>query len=598
MKGTTADHAANEAESPGPDRGTRASQVQGAQASPGWLSAAEVGYWQQTLGNQAVGRLLRQARERQAAAPSSQLRVQRQGLAVQRSWIGDRTDWVRTATRAGNWVGDDPPGAYSVLNGMSMEDMVRILQALTGAERKKLSDNLDEHGVGLDQARMHQGLMRASAAAGESFFQDLSDKVHAAIRANKFGEYPDGAFWIINPLNAQDRAKIMRFLARDHLDELIAHRGVAVAAGVPNANLIVGEATTVREGQGATAKEKSIANLIPGAQKAGAREVQTGVTDCGPAFKALAALNDFDLRRAIRALSRDKRSTLEINIDQVDGLGIDGNRLRHFIRLADTTSDELRASLITDGIWQPNYKQPPGDYSHTLKVNLPGSVTATFDLVIDEVGDEEMSAEEVDRLWGEAKIGRGGLLWPAKLNKSTVPNLWGMKQSVRQQIANWHGQDILFIIQAFLAVEFVLHLGVGITMPQMTSRPRGSGPPKPGAPGGEEPATPPGTPPPAKATKPSAPPGYKGPQHKFGDEIGWPKEHKGSATEVPPEKADLGKLRQYGGDENWASEQAQLYRDIAKKNPKNPTAARRADWLDQVANRLKNEPPSGGPKAE
>ena len=74
------------------------------------------------------------------------------------------------------------------------------------------------------------------------------------------------------------------------------------------------------------------------------------------------------------------------------------------------------------------------------------------------------------------------MLSPAQLNKGTVPNLWHMKESVRKQIANWHGQDMLFIIQAFLAVEFVLHMGVGVTAPAMTTRPRvarPSGPPKP-----------------------------------------------------------------------------------------------------------------------
>src|SRR5262249_19490676 len=71
----------------------------------------------------------------------------RSGL-VARSWIGDRIDWVRTATHANNWASEDPPGAYYVLNGLSMDDMVRVLRAVTPAERKKLSDNLDEQAAG------------------------------------------------------------------------------------------------------------------------------------------------------------------------------------------------------------------------------------------------------------------------------------------------------------------------------------------------------------------------------------------------------------------------------------------------------------------
>jgi hypothetical protein len=38
-------------------------------------------------------------------------------LLVQRSWIGDRTGWVRTATHMDNWASPEPPGAYYVLHG-------------------------------------------------------------------------------------------------------------------------------------------------------------------------------------------------------------------------------------------------------------------------------------------------------------------------------------------------------------------------------------------------------------------------------------------------------------------------------------------------
>jgi hypothetical protein len=55
--------------------------------------------------------------------------------------------------------------------------------------------------------------------------------------------------------------------------------------------------------------------------------IKADVTD---AFKALAALNDTQLLRALRALPAEKRFVLNMNVDQVDGLGIDGNRIRHF----------------------------------------------------------------------------------------------------------------------------------------------------------------------------------------------------------------------------------------------------------------------------
>ena len=59
------------------------------------------------------------------------------------------------------------------------------------------------------------------------------------------------------------------------------------------------------------------------------------------------------------------------------------------------------------------------------------------------------------------------------------------------------------------------------------------------------------------------------------------------AGAVPAEAADLAKLRSAGVSEAWATQQSQLYREVAKLNPANPTAALRAEWLEAIAVRLR-----------
>jgi hypothetical protein len=409
----------------------------------------------------------------------------------------ERKQWIESALTSEKWDDAETPGAYYIFNGLSTDDMIAVYNALSAAGRKSLEANLDK--TGLDRARMYQAIVQAKA--GSNWWREKSGQVHWAIRSGDFVGYPDGAYWIINPLNAADTKKIMTFLDRDHLDELVAHHGQAVDAGVPNADRIAGDAGQARGTRGASKRERAIADLIPGGQPVTGLgrddlELPAVHADCSAALRALAALNDAALLRVVRSLPQEKRFTLEMNVGQADTLGLDGNRLRYFLQRAERPSEAVRADRIVDSCWQPDYKKPPGDYSHTLLASGPGNVTNTFEISIDEIGDGELTPAEVDRQWREARVGRGGLLWPAKLNMSTTPNLWAAKARVLQQIESWHGKDMLFIIQSFMAVEFVLHAGVGVTMSaSMTSRPRGGGgggrPPRKGSgggpPGGGEP---------------------------------------------------------------------------------------------------------------
>jgi hypothetical protein len=89
------------------------------------------------------------------------------------------------------------------------------------------------------------------------------------------------------------------------------------------------------------------------------------------------------------------------------------------------------------------------------------------------------------------------------------------------------------------------------------------------------------------AQQPSSPPGWKDTMSAFGKEIGWPGAGK---VKVPAATADLAKLRAAGVTEEWAVEQARIYREVARLNPSNPTAAIRAEWLEVIAVRLRGVP--------
>ncbi|MBS1212831.1 MAG: hypothetical protein H6R26_1448 [Proteobacteria bacterium] len=86
------------------------------------------------------------------------------------------------------------------------------------------------------------------------------------------------------------------------------------------------------------------------------------------------------------------------------------------------------------------------------------------------------------------------------------------------------------------------------------------------------------------SVRPSAPAAWTGTLNAFGTEIGWPA---AGRVRIPAGVVDLGKLRRAGVTAQWAVEQAGVYREVARLNPANPTAAIRAEWLEVVAARLR-----------
>jgi hypothetical protein len=388
---------------------------------------------QRSVGNQAVLRLL----QRQASH-SDVSDIRRQLDSVDTQW-------------------DEEYGVYWWFNGMSKERMVEVYNRLTPGQRKKLEDNLDK--THLDRARMYQGIQQAKA--GGTWWRAKSDQIQWAIRQKNFTSFPDGAYWLINPLNDTDRARIMSFLDRDDLDELLAHRVEAIQAGVPNAKDIGEKAQMARSGRKATAAEKSISDLIP---SEGVTATGKLYADVRPAFQALAKLNDIELLRTLRALPSGQLSELLMYDDQLDGLGLDANRMRHFLQRAYAPDSSLEAREITQAVYQAEYKHIGNDYSRIMQLSSPSKVfmKSSIDVSIDEITDDTMPPDEVDRQWAAATLGRGGLKWPGRLNRSTVPNLWSIKQSVIAKRNELGWKDVLLVIDAYQAVEWVLFAPVGV----------------------------------------------------------------------------------------------------------------------------------------
>jgi death-on-curing family protein len=393
---------------------------------------------QRDAGNRAVAGALvsGQGRSRPADGPFNAGPV-----VIQRSWLGDRVDWVRTATAAGNWSQPDPPGAYYVLNGLSLDDMVGVLRALSPADRKKLADNLDEHGVGFDRSRLQLALSNAAAGPADAGFRERSEKLLWAIRSGNYANPDDGAFALLADVSDADRQRLLATLNRDALDALLAHRDAADA--VTSGQQVVSMIEAKRAAIGLTTVETKLHDLLEGRA-------------LSQFFREFNGMNETDQMRFLRAANLVDISLIRDHIGAAEGIA-DQNHLRNLLEQAVHTAS---TSLYVDGFvqayrWQPKYKVADSrDFSRIVGFG------DQFDVEIDinTIDDAKLSDEEAARNQQEAKPGPGGLLWPAVLNRSTLPVLWMVKQDIRRQMETLLFDDVLkdgiFVVQYLLDVVF------------------------------------------------------------------------------------------------------------------------------------------------
>jgi Pretoxin HINT domain len=141
---------------------------------------------------------------------------------------------IKAALAANRWDDADPPGAYYVFNDLSLPRMRKVFRALSRAERLHLEANLEASSN--DRPRMYLGIQQTNelpaGSKAEAYWAEWSERLFHAIRGGKYKDYPDGAYWILNYLNEEGRAYVLRFLHREYLDALYDH-GLDTA-GIPH----------------------------------------------------------------------------------------------------------------------------------------------------------------------------------------------------------------------------------------------------------------------------------------------------------------------------------------------------------------------------
>jgi hypothetical protein len=379
--------------------------------------------------------------------PSIDNITRRLSVLLQRSWIGDRIDWVSTAIRESNWAGSVPPGAYYVLNGLSMDDMVNVIRALSSTDRKKLSDNLDEEAGGFDRSRLQLALSIAAAPVADKAFQEQSENLLSAIRAGNFATPPDGAFLLLVATSGAPRDHLLSALNRDALDELIAHRDEA--SSVPGGADVLVSVNQARSKVGPTKTEQRLLDLL--------------YADPKTFFTEFNALNETDQMRFLRGNTAPGAQIMN-KLRYAEGIS-DVDHIRYLVEKASTVASQ---SLYVDAsvrkyIWHPKYRiGNPEEYSRFI---LFGDLFEV-ELDINTISDRKLTDDEADRQFREAKPGPGGFLWPADRNQSTLPILWQVKMDVRKQMETLLFDKVLragiLVIQYLLNVVFPVVQGAAI----------------------------------------------------------------------------------------------------------------------------------------
>jgi len=352
---------------------------------------------QQAAGNRAVAGLLQRNGRRGAVAD-------------------ERVDAVGKAVDGNNWDKASPPGAFYLLNGLSMDDMIRVLRALTPDQRKKLSANLDEHGGAFDRSRLQLGLVNAGTPAGDTAFRERSEALHWAVRSGNFSAPPDGAFRILTSATVPERTRLLAAMNRDSLDELIAHKSEAMtlAGGDAVMNAVEGARAKV----GPTTNERHLHDLLEGRAYA-------------QFFAEFGGLAEFDKLRFMRGIDLVDLSRIRDHVGEAPAQ--DQDKIRNLVQSVASGASE---GLYVDGFarqytWQPKYRvDNPKDYSRYIRFGDQFDV----ELDINTIGDDQMGEAEAEQQFRDAKPGPGGLLWPAARNRSTLPTLWQAKQDVRKQM--------------------------------------------------------------------------------------------------------------------------------------------------------------------
>ena len=165
----------------------------------------------------------------------------------QTGWWGEKAAVIRAAIRTKKFA-TYPDGAYWIINPLNDADRATIMSHLDRGDLEQLlahrTDAAESVPNAKDIADKAGRALDGALPKGTTWWGQKIESIRSAITNSKnFTIYPDGAFWLINPLNDNDRAHIVTLLAREDLESLFARGAEAMAAGIPHAVDIVARAT-------------------------------------------------------------------------------------------------------------------------------------------------------------------------------------------------------------------------------------------------------------------------------------------------------------------------------------------------------------------
>ena len=167
--------------------------------------------------------------------------------------------------------------------------------------------------------------------------------------------------------------------------------------------------------------------------------------------------------------------------------------------------EERYVDAFEDVQYDLDYKgEPRGSLSEWLQVRY--SDGEVVDIHFDQIIDESVSPEEAENLKRQGSLGAGGRIFPQRMNPSTTPRLWAVKQEALKVMDDYNA---LFILGTFSTVWLIITMGLGAggTPPRAVRTPmsRRVSPPAAGQ-GGRQSQQPLPTRPPAReAEQPPAP---------------------------------------------------------------------------------------------
>lgn len=197
------------------------------------------------------------------------------------------------------------------------------------------------------------------------------------------------------------------------------------------------------------------------------------------AFELLSSLNDVDLADLLKTLNHEDENVIMVlltNFQVALAERIEPDRLLVAMESVEWSEDKLYVDNFM------NYYVDPSSFSRdkerekqqkwNIKIYFTYALTPDRGITVyaDDIADSGVKSRS------RPHYGPGGLLYPDRLSKETVPRMWAAKKEVIKKIEEG---NFAFILQAHLATEAVLGLvmaGQGLLASTVPGATTGAGP--------------------------------------------------------------------------------------------------------------------------